>query len=267
MRPSLDKIAAPFSTILCDIWGVVHDGGRLLPGAAERLLAWKQSGKRIVLITNAPRPASTVEHDLDRLGLPRAAFDAITSGGQAGIAALTDPVRDVGFLGTADDRADLVDHGVRIVEHGFTELACTGLDEFRDDLADYRDQLGVLAGEGVRMHCLNPDRVVVHCGVREACAGALADIYEEFGGTVAWYGKPHPPIYAHALSLAGDPPRGEVLAIGDGLVTDMLGAARAGIAAVFVAGGIHAGERFPADFAARHGLGEWRPLLTVTGLA
>jgi len=267
VTPSLDEVAAPYSTILCDIWGVVHDGARLLPGALERLLAWKRAGKSIILITNAPRPASTVQHDLDRLGLPRAAYDAVTSGGQAGIEALIDRPRGVGFLGTADDRADLVDHGVSIIQRGFTELACTGLDEFRGDPADYRDQLCALAGAGVLMHCLNPDRVVVHCGVREACAGALADIYEGFGGSVAWYGKPHPPIYAHALGLAGDPPLGEVLAIGDGLVTDMLGAARAGIAAIFVAGGIHAGEAFPADFAARHELGSWRPLLSVSDLA
>jgi len=264
---ALDAVAEPYSTILCDIWGVVHDGARLLPGAEQRLLAWKRAGKRVILITNAPRPASTVQHDLDRLGLPRAAFDAITSGGQAGIEALIDPVREVGFLGTADDRADLVDHGVRIIQRGFTELVCTGLDEKRDDPADYRDQLGAWAGQGVLMHCLNPDRVVVHCGVREACAGALADIYEELGGAVTWYGKPHSPIYAHALSLAGNPPPGEVLAIGDGLVTDMLGAARNGIAAIFVAGGIHASETFPSDFATSHELGEWRPLLTVGDLA
>jgi len=264
---ALDEAAARYSTILCDIWGVVHDGARLLPGAADRLLAWKRAGKRIILITNAPRPASTVQDDLDRLGLPRTAYDAITSGGEAGIAALIDPVRGVGLLGTADDRADLVDHGVRIVEHGFSELACTGLDEFRDHPDEYRDQLGAWAGEGVLMHCLNPDRVVVHCGVREACAGALADIYEGFGGTVAWYGKPHSPIYDHALSLAGNPPLSEVLAIGDGLVTDMLGAAHTGIAAIFVAGGIHAGETFPPDFATRYDLGEWRPLLTVSDLA
>ncbi|HXG99416.1 MAG TPA: TIGR01459 family HAD-type hydrolase [Sphingomicrobium sp.] len=265
--PLLDRVAEPFSTILCDIWGVVHDGAHLLPGATERLLAWKRSSKRIILITNAPRSAATVQHDLDRIGLPRAAYDAITSGGQAGMAALIDPPRGVGFLGTADDRSDLVDQGVQIAPQNFSELACTGLDEDRDDPADYRAQLAAWAGEGVLMHCLNPDRTVIHCGVREACAGALADIYEDLGGKVAWYGKPHPPIYAHALRLAGDPPLNHVLAIGDGLVTDMLGAARAGIAAIFVTGGIHSGEPFPADFAARYNLADWRPLLIVTDLS
>jgi HAD superfamily hydrolase (TIGR01459 family) len=117
------------------------------------------------------------------------------------------------------------------------------------------------------MHCLNPDRVVIRGGVREACAGALADIYEALGGPVAWYGKPHPAIYAHALRRAGDPPREAVLAVGDGLRTDILGAARMGFDAVFVSGGIHAGEAFPADFGERYGLGDWQPVAVVDGLA
>lgn len=266
MTPGLDAIAAPYSTILCDIWGVIHDGAEVFPGAAERLLAWKKAGKCVILITNAPRPASTIQRDLERLGLPRAAFDAITSGGEAGIAALTDPQRAVGFLGTGEDRDDLVAHGVHIVDGGFREVACTGLDEVRDEPDDYRRQLAQWADDGVLLHCLNPDRVVVHCGVRQACAGALADIYESLGGAVAWYGKPHWAIYSHALALAGNPPLDRVLAIGDGLVTDMLGAARAGIDALFVAGGIHDGESFPHDFAATYGLGEWHPVAVMPAL-
>ncbi len=258
--PALHALAAPYSTVLCDIWGVVHDGGRLLPGAVDRLAAWKEAGKTIILVTNAPRPASTVQAGLDALGLPRGAYDAITSSGEAGIAALTDPPRRVGFLGTRDDRADLVAHGVALADEGFAEVACTGLDDTRPSPDAYAAELDAWAARDVLLHCLNPDREVIHCGVREACAGALADRYEARGGRVAWYGKPHAPIYAHALRLAGDPPPGEVLAIGDGPVTDMLGAARFGIAAIFISHGIHAGAPFPPDFAARHGLGDWRPL-------
>src|SRR5438309_11413369 len=117
------------------------------------------------------------------------------------------------------------------------------------------------------MHCLNPDRLVMRGGVREACAGAIADLYEQLGGRVAWYGKPREAIYRHALRLAGDPPPGAVLAVGDGLQTDMLGAARMGFDAIFVSGGIHAGEPFPIDFAERHGLGNWQPIMVVEGLA
>ena len=264
---SLDELAPKYRLILCDIWGVVHDGAALLPGARDRLLQWRDEGRDVVLVTNAPRPADTVRRHLDWLGLPREAYNAITSSGAAGIAALTDPVRPVGFIGTEEDRADLIRGGVTIVTDGFGELACTGLDEWRGDLDDYRVQLGELAGAGVIMHCLNPDRIVIHCGRREACAGALADIYEEVGGKVVWYGKPYPAIYDHALSLAGNPSKPAVLAIGDGLQTDMLGAARYGIDAIFVSHGIHAGEPVPDDFASRHGLGEWQPILTVEGLA
>jgi HAD superfamily hydrolase (TIGR01459 family) len=264
---SLDQLDPKYGLILCDIWGVVHDGAALLPGARERLLEWRGEGREVVLVTNAPRPAETVRRHLDWLGLPREAYSAITSSGAAGIAALTDPPRPVGFLGTSEDRDDLVAGGVRLVPEGFTELACTGLDEWRDDLDSYRPQLAEWAGADVLFHCLNPDRIVIHCGRREACAGALADIYEALGGRVTWYGKPYPSIYDHARSLVGNPRKASILAIGDGLQTDMLGAARFGIDAVFVTHGIHAGEPVPDDFASRHGLGEWQPILTVEGLA
>ena len=265
--PTLQALAAPYSTILCDIWGVIHDGGRLLPGALDRLSEWKSAGKTVILVTNAPRPASTVQAGLDALGLPRGAYDAITSSGQAGIASLLDSPRRVGFLGTRDDFADLVANGVKIADQDFAEVACTGLDEQRDSPKDYAADLKAWAARDILFHCLNPDREVIHCGLREACAGALADMYEAMGGRVVWYGKPNGPIYTHALALAGNPPLGEVLAIGDGPVTDMLGAARFGIDAIFISHGIHAGAPFPPDFAEHHELGEWRPLATLRDLS
>jgi len=262
----LDLLDPRYRAILCDIWGVVHDGARILPGVEQRLLKWKAEGRRIILITNAPRPADTVQAHLDSLGLPRFAYDAITSSGEAGIAALTEPPRPVGFLGTEDDRRDLVRGGVVLTAGSFDELACTGLNEWQDDPDDYRQSLEAWANAGVTMHCLNPDRVVIHCGRREACAGALADIYESLGGQVLWYGKPYRPIYDHARLLAGKPPVEAMLAIGDGLATDMIGAARYGIDAIYVSHGIHAGEPVPDDFASSHGLGAWRPILTVDSL-
>lgn len=264
---ALDELDQKYRAIVCDIWGVVHDGAFVLPGVEARLLRWKAEGRRIILVTNAPRPAETVQRHLDELGLPREAYDAITSSGEAGIAALTNPPRPVGFLGTAEDRADLISRGVMIRPDGFTELACTGLDERDDEPAVYRERLSRWASTGVVLHCLNPDRTVIHCGRREACAGALADIYEELGGEVIWYGKPYTATYDHARRLACDPPLDAMLAIGDGLQTDMLGAARYGIDAIYVSHGIHAGEPVPDDFAERHGLGEWRPILAVAGLA
>ena len=262
----LDSVPLQYRVILCDIWGVVHDGVSLYPGAAQRLAGWRSEGRTVVLITNAPRPADTVESQLLRLGLARDCWDYVSTSGEAGIAALGALAEPVGFLGTFDDLANLEAHGVSFAEEGFRHLACTGLDDFRSQVEDYRDDLETLAERGVVFHCLNPDRVVIRGGVPEACAGALADLYIGMGGEVEWYGKPFPAIYRHALALAGDPDAAAVLAVGDGLPTDILGAARMGFDAIFVSGGIHRSEPFPADFAAQNGLGAWAPVAVVDGL-
>jgi HAD superfamily hydrolase (TIGR01459 family) len=263
-----DSLDARYRLILCDLWGVVHDGVTLSPGAAERLRQWREQGRCVTLLTNAPRTAEAVEQQLARIGLPRDAYDFVATSGEAGIEALAALGKPVGFIGTAGDREILEGRGVVIAaDEDFTDLACTGLDEARRHAQDYLPDLERLAERDVHMHCLNPDRLVVRGGVPEPCAGAIADLYQGLGGRVTWYGKPHPAIYAHALGLAGNPPRDEVLAVGDGLQTDILGAARLGFDTVFVSGGIHAGEPFPEGFAAQYGLGEWQPVAVVDGLA
>lgn len=261
-----DSLDAKYSVILCDIWGVVHDGVTLYPNAAERLRQWREAGRKVILITNAPRTAEAVAAQLARIGLPRECWDGIATSGEAGIAAIRGLAHPTGFLGTAQDRAILEEHGLRFVEQGFTDMAVTGLDEQRRTVTDYQEQLKSLAERDVLFHCFNPDRVVVRGGVPEPCAGALADVYEGLGGRVEWYGKPFHAIYDYAMSLAGDPPHQAVLAVGDALVTDMLGAARQGFDAVFVQGGIHAGEPFPAGFASQYGLGDWSPVAVVDSL-
>ena len=263
-----DGLDDRYRAVLCDIWGVVHDGVHLYPNAAERLTEWRRDGRRVILITNAPRTADAVEQQLGRIGLPTEAWDGIASSGEAGIAALLELGRPVGFIGTAGDREILEGRQVPIDDgQAFTDLACTGIEEERPNVEQYFDELEHMAKRGVTMHCLNPDRLVIRGGVPEPCAGAIADVYERLGGKVCWYGKPHEAIYAHALHLAGDPPSAAVLAVGDGLQTDILGAARMGFDTVFVSGGIHGGEPFPHDFAAAHGLGDWQPVAVVDGLA
>ena len=256
-----------YRLVLCDVWGVIHDGVELYPGAARRVRQWRNEGRCVVLITNAPRTAEAVERQLGQIGLPRDAYDFVTTSGEAGIAVLIRLGEPVGFIGTAGDREVLEERGVLIASgDDFTQLACTGIREHEPDPQGYRAELERLADRGVLMHCLNPDRIVVRGGILEACAGALADIYQMLGGPVTWYGKPFPAIYEHALQSAGNPPKDEVLAVGDGLQTDILGAARMGFDAVFVAGGIHAGRPFPEDFAERNGLGGWEPVAVVDGL-
>jgi HAD superfamily hydrolase (TIGR01459 family) len=261
-----DALHERYRLILCDIWGVVHDGVELYPGSADRLLQWREQGRTVVLITNAPRTADAVQEQLSRIGLPEAAWNGIATSGEAGIAALNAVGNPVGFIGTQSDREILEGRGLVLVEDNFAELACTGLDDERRHVEEYRTQLEELADRDVLLHCLNPDRVVVRGGMTEPCAGALADIYLGLGGRVEWYGKPFPAIYRHALSLGGNPPANEVLAIGDGLQTDVLGGARMGFDTVFVTGGIHAGEPFPPGFGPQNGLGEWHPVAVVDSL-
>lgn len=263
----LDALPERYRVMLCDIWGCVHDGMRVYPGVAERLREWRGDGRRVILVSNAPRPASTIEAHLLRLGLDRSHWDAVTTGGEAGIQALRALGTPVGFLGTASDRADLVNSGVELSDgDDFQHLACAGLDRYRRQVSDYREQLEQLAGRSVVLHCLNPDRIVIHGGAELPCAGALADLYLELGGEVEWYGKPYPAIYRHALRLTGDPEPDQVLAIGDSLYTDVLGAARMGFDCVFVTGGIHRGEPFPEGFADEQGLGDWAPVAVVESL-
>lgn len=255
-----------YRVILCDIWGVVHDGVSLYPGAADRLQQWVDEGRTIVLLTNAPRTADAVEGQLARLGLAETCWHSICTSGEAGIAGLLALDAPVGFIGTPSDRANLAERGVRFAASDVRDVAVTGIDGVRHDAQQYRAELEEMVEQGVTLHCLNPDRLVIRGGIPEACAGALADIYEEIGGQVEYYGKPHAHIYEHALALGGNPPKEAVLAIGDGLPTDVLGAARFGIDCLFVQGGIHAGEPFPADFASQYGLGSWAPVAQVASL-
>jgi len=264
---TLDHLEAHYSVILCDIWGCIHDGVQLYPGASNRLRRWRGEGRTIILITNAPRTADAVSGQLVRLGLDSSLWDGIATSGDAGIAALKTVERPVGFIGTRGDRAILEGRGVQIAAADeFDELACAGLDGVRREVGDYEEEIAALAERDVLMHCLNPDRLVIRGGVPEPCAGAIADRYIELGGRVEYYGKPYPAIYRHAMSLAGEPAPDDVLAIGDGLHTDILGAARMGFACVYVTGGISQGENIPPTFAQTNGLGSWRPVAVVGSL-
>jgi HAD superfamily hydrolase (TIGR01459 family) len=265
---TLDEVEQDYRVILCDIWGCVHDGVHLYPGVQARLRRWRDERRTTILVTNAPRTAEAVAGQLRHLGLDEALWNGIATSGDAGMECLRTCPGPVGFIGTHGDRAILEAGGVRIADgDDFDDLACAGLDETRRAVEGYRPQLAPLAARDVLMHCLNPDRLVIRGGVPEPCAGAIADLYINLGGRVEYYGKPYPAIYRHAMKLAADPAPGDVLAIGDGLNTDILGAARMGFACVYVTGGIARGAAIPGTFAASYGLGDWRPVAVVDGLA
>ncbi len=264
----LDALPERYRLILCDIWGVVHDGVNLYPGAAERLLQWRGEGRTIVLITNAPRTAEAVEQQLGQIGLPRDAWDGTATSGEAGIAALLATGHPVGFIGTRADRAILEGRNVAIAGgRGFHGARLHRASTTSGDMSTIiAEQLEALADRDVLIHCLNPDRVVVRGGVPEPCAGALADVYLGLGGRVEWYGKPLPGDLPARAQPRRQSAADEVLAVGDALQTDILGAAKMGFDAIFVAGGIHAGETFPPDFGPQNGLGDWQPVAVVDSL-
>ena len=254
-------IAQNYDAMLCDAWGVVHNGVKLFPGAEDAMVEFRKNCGPIIILTNAPRPSSIIPDQLDRLGLSREAYDDVVTSGDATRAEiearLPAPAYRIGpekddplYDGLAIDFVSMPDAGFVI---------CTGLqDDQQDTPEEYRPVLTEAAARDLTMVCANPDIVVNWGGRIIWCAGAIAQIYEQLGGKVVYGGKPHAPIYRLALSSAEkasgisvEPSR--VLAVGDGLATDIAGANRQAIDAILVAGagGIHDGATDAASIAAR----------------
>lgn len=243
MIESLDALPERYRVIFCDLWGCVHNGVAILPGVVDRLDRWQDEGRRVLFLTNAPRPSSAVVEQLAGLGLPDRLNGQVVSSGDAALAWLARDGRDgaCAFIGSRADEARLIAAGLTFVsEDGADRVICTGFDERGFDLAHHADQLRRFAERGVGMLCLNPDRLVHRGGMAEPCAGAIADAYQALGGTVRHFGKPHPQMYDHAVACAGNPDRNAILAIGDSIATDVAGAVTAGIDVVFVSGSIDA---------------------------
>lgn len=244
-------IASGYDALLCDAWGVIHNGVSLFPGAAEAMIQFREICGPIVILTNAPRPSSIIPAQLDRLGLPRAAYDGVVTSGDAVRAEIEARLPQRAYrIGPEEDDPLFDGLSIEFSEAKDAEfIICTGLvDDQREAPDDYRGLLQELARRRLPMICANPDIVVNWGGRRVWCAGALAEVYKEFGGVVIYGGKPHAPIYRLALDsiaqLCNAPVDVKrVLAVGDGLHTDIVGANRQNIDAVFItgAGGIHDG--------------------------
>ncbi|WP_436642857.1 TIGR01459 family HAD-type hydrolase [Microbaculum sp. FT89] len=248
-------LAERYDGILCDIWGVVHNGVRAWPDACDALHRFREAGGRVVLITNAPRPSAPIREMLDGLKVPHHAYDDIVSSGDLTHAMLAERAGRKAFhLGPERDLGVFEGIDMPLTGAADAELVVnTGLfDDTTETPDDYADMLAAFRARDVEMVCANPDVVVERGDELLYCAGALADAYEALGGRVLWAGKPHPPIYDEALArlatAAGRPvERARVLAIGDSLRTDLAGAARSGVDALFIASGIHGGELIRED--------------------
>jgi HAD superfamily hydrolase (TIGR01459 family) len=253
-------LAHDYDVLLCDVWGVVHNGVAAFPEACDALMQFRAAGGTVILITNAPRPGAAVGRILDRLAVPREAYDAITSSGDVtrGIVE-SRPSERLFHLGPPRDLPIFVGLDVVFAPIESADyVVCSGLfDDATETPDDYRELLAAIRRRGLFMVCANPDVVVERGDTLVYCAGALADAYAARGGEVLYCGKPYAPIYEAALCAAARlrasaVPLARVLAIGDSVKTDLIGAAAFGIDSMFVLSGIHAddlGGREASDLA------------------
>ena len=244
----LSQAAGRYDVLLCDVWGVIHNGRRHFPAACEALIRFQAERGPVVLISNAPRPATHVIPQLDELGVPRAAWTSFVTSGDATRELLVErapgPAWHIG-----PERTEVLYEGVGLDfagPHDAAFISCTGpVDDETETPEDYRADLDIAARRGLTMICANPDRVVQRGNKLVYCGGALADLYSALGGHVIMAGKPYPAIYdlclAEAERLLGRP-GGRALCIGDGIVTDVKGAEAHGLDCLFISGGIHGDE-------------------------
>jgi len=242
------ELSSRFPVWLCDIWGVVHNGERAHPVACDALEKHRENGGSVILITNAPRPSHAIVGQLDGLKVSRNCYDAIVSSGDVTRELVTAHAGGkVFFLGPERDAP--LRQGLPVEWSPMNEadaVLCTGLyDDHNEQPEQYDDMLKEMLGKNLIMICANPD-IVVQFGDRLIpCAGALARNYAQMGGKVEMAGKPYAPIYEVAIDRANDVVNGnsiersQVLALGDGMKTDITGARDNDLAVTFITGGIH----------------------------
>ncbi|WP_265516625.1 TIGR01459 family HAD-type hydrolase [Nitratireductor luteus] len=246
---NLDAVAEPYSAILCDVWGVVHNGVSAFPQASAALARMRQAGKAVVLITNAPRPHGLVEEQLRLLGVPDEAWDAVVTSGDVTRELISNAPRRLFHIGPDRDMTLYDGLDIELVEEfEAAGVVCTGLvDDEIETPEDYAELLQRLRARNLPFICANPDIVVERGDKLVFCAGALARDYGLLGGRTEIAGKPHRPIYEAALAAAGRALGRQIgiadaLAVGDGVLTDVKGGVNMGIDVLFVTAGIHAVE-------------------------
>ena len=245
-------LLSKYTAIFCDVWGVAHDGHSAYATANDALKRFRDQGGVVVMVSNAPVPNTRVAEMLDRVGFWRDAWDAIVSSGDIALCHVSDKdYRRPYLIGPYDRDATFFDAlpqpGVQQLKDADV-IVCTGLnDDVREKPEDYRALLEAGLELELPFVCANPDLVVDVGGVFYYCAGAIAEIYEDLGGDVCWAGKPHRSAFetarweaerVHRAPIA----REKIIAIGDGLRTDIKAAQGMGINAIFITSGIHRNE-------------------------
>lgn len=250
---SLDTVLDRYDAILCDVWGVIHNGRRIYPRAASALRRAREAGKIVLLVSNVPKPNGPIPGQLDRIGFPHDAWDGVVTSGDAIRAELAKRTPGPMFkIGPPEDKS-LWD-GLGLAFASLEEarfIGISGPNRVDETPADYADLLHLSRSRDLEMLCANPDIVVQWGDKLIWCAGAIARDYAALGGRVVMAGKPHSPIYELAYAeleqRAGRViPRERILAIGDGLSTDVAGANAQRLDCLFIAGGMH-GEHLKTD--------------------
>jgi len=252
---NLANVAHSYDALFVDLWGCLHNGIAPFPDAIAALQAFRAQGGKVLLLTNSPKPKSMVMAQLDHMGVPRDAYDEISSSGDAAQLALISGVvgQKVYHLGPERDIPFFTDENgpINVERVPLTDaegIVCTGLfDDETETADDYRALFLEAKDRGLKMLCANPDIVVDRGDRRIFCAGALAQAYTEMGGEAHYFGKPHPPVYNLAyqrlLKATGiEIPPKRILAIGDGINTDIRGAIGEDIDSLFITGGLAAQE-------------------------
>ena len=242
----LDQLTDSADILLCDVWGVIHNGVNPFQLSVEALKAARQRGQTVILITNSPRPAGGVIRQFETIGVDPDSWDDIVTSGDVTRQLVTEGPKQIYFLGPERDIALVEGLDVELVSPDAARaVLCTGLfDDETEQAEDYRSMLESFRVRDLPFICANPDRMVERGDRLVPCAGALADLYVELGGETRIAGKPHAPIYREAMARArairGSADQARALAIGDGVHTDIRGALDNGFEAVFIARGIHA---------------------------
>ena len=249
---SLGDIADRYDALFCDLWGCLHDGVTAFPDAVEALRQFRSQGGKVVLLTNAPRPRADVAKQLVHFNVPEDCWDTIaTSGDSARVAMFQGAIGDkVWFMGKDHDLTffeppAVVENPVdvqRVPLEDSQGIACLGPFVAHADPDVNRPEFLYAKQKGLKLLCANPDLIVDRGEKREWCAGALAKLYTEMGGESLYFGKPHPPVYDLArrrLEQIGSlPPDSRILALGDGILTDIRGALVEDIDSLFITGGL-----------------------------
>jgi HAD superfamily hydrolase (TIGR01459 family) len=251
----LSAVSGAYDVLLCDVWGVIHNGRESFPAACAALARFRAERGPVVLISNAPRPHGPVIEQLDGLGVPREAWSHIVTSGDATRLLLGERAPGPAWLIGPDRDWPLYEGlGLETSDQAHAKfISVTGpYDDDKDEPGDYRDRFVEAASRDLELICANPDIVVQKGDKLIYCAGALAQLYESLGGRVTMAGKPYPAIYELSLakaaeSLGGPVDRARVLCIGDGLPTDIRGANARGLDVLFVANGIHGAETVGPD--------------------